>query len=230
MANFNIKIVSDVICPWCYIGKRRLEKAIGLYQKTVPGGVDDTFTVTWHPFYLDPSLPKVGLDSKVHMANKFGPERAAMMQTRLLAIGEAEGINFAARGKIGNTRDAHRLVQLAKTKSNALESNVITELFRSHIEEGGDITSHDMLIAAGEKAGLDRSETKKWLEDGKGGAEVDREVEEAYSRGVSGVPNFTINDQYEVSGAQDPETFVQLFLRAKESAPGVSTSSKATSC
>jgi predicted DsbA family dithiol-disulfide isomerase len=204
----------------CYIGKKRLEKAIGLYQQTVPGGADDTFTVTWHPFYLDPSLPKVGVDYKEYINAKFGPERAAVMHSRLLAIGEAEGINFAGRGRIGNTRDAHRLIQLAKTKSNATENNVVAELFRSHIEEGGDITSQSNLIAVGEKAGLDRSETKKWLEEGKGGDEVDREVEDAYRRGVSGVPNFTINGRYELSGAQDPKTFVQQFIRAKASAPG----------
>ncbi|KAK0611496.1 DSBA-like thioredoxin domain-containing protein [Immersiella caudata] len=227
---FNIKIVSDVICPWCYIGKKRLEKAISLYQKTVPGGADDTFTVTWHPFYLDPNLPKVGINGKDHLAAKFGPERAAMLQSRLLVIGEAEGINFAGRGKIGNTRDAHRLIQLAKTKSNAVESKAMAELFRSHMEEGGDITSQSTLVAVGEKAGLDRSETQKWLEEGKGGDEVDREVDDAYRRGVSGVPNFTINGRYEVSGAQDPESFVQQFIRAKESAPGVSKTSGGPSC
>jgi len=164
------------------------------------------------------------------MANKFGPERAAMMQSRLIAMGQAEGIDFTGRGKVGNTRDAHRLVQLAKTKSNVLENKVVAELFTSYFEEGGDITSHDMLIAAAEKAGLDKSETKQWLEQGKGGTEVDQEVEEAYRHGVSGVPNFTINDQYEVSGAQDPQTLLQQFVRVKKSVSGVNTSSDGVSC
>lgn len=214
MTAFNIRIVSDAICPWCYIGKKRLEKAIGLYKQTAP---DATFNITWHPFYLDPTMPKKGAEINEYMAKKFGAERAAMLQTRLIAIGEAEGINFSGRGKVGNTRDAHRLVQLAKTKSNAIENKVIAELFKSHFEEGGDITSYDMLVAAGEKAGLDRAETKQWLEEGKGGPEVDQEVEEAYVHGVTGVPNFTINDGYEVSGAQDPQTFLQLFLQLKKS-------------
>lgn len=138
-------------------------------------------------------------------------------------MGAAEGINFTLEGKLGNTRDAHRLVQLAKTKSNELENKVILELFKSYFEQGGDITSFEMLTAAGEKAGLDKSETRAWLESGKGGAEVDREVEEAYRKGVSGVPNFTINGRYDLSGAQEPETFVAEFLRAKESASGIST-------
>jgi len=215
----------------CYLGRKRLERAIGLYKRTVPGGAEDTFTVTWHPFYLDPTLPKVGVDSKTHLAKKFGPERAAMIQARLRAMGEAEDINFTGNGKLGNTRDAHRLIQLAKTKSNAVENKVMAELFTSYFEEGGDITSHDMLIAAGERAGLDRSESKQWLEAGKGGPEVDLEVEEAYRKGVTGVPNFTINDRYELSGAQDPETFLAEFIRAKQSASGVNTtSSEGVSC
>jgi predicted DsbA family dithiol-disulfide isomerase len=216
----------------CYLGKKRLERAIGLYKKTVPGGAEDTFTITWHPFYLDPSLPKgEGIDPKVHLGRKFGPDRLAMVHARLKALGEAEGINFSLNGKIGNTRDAHRLVQLAKTKSNELENKIISELFRSHFEEDGNVTSHDMLIAAGEKAGLDKDEVKQWLESGKGGQEVDREVEEAYKKGVHGVPNFTINDRYQVEGAQDAETFVEEFVRVKESAPDVSArGSEGVSC
>ncbi|KAK1753071.1 DSBA-like thioredoxin domain-containing protein [Echria macrotheca] len=225
MTTFNIKVVSDAICPWCYLGKVRLEKAISIYQKTVPGGDKDSFKISWHPFYLDPALPKTPVDNKTHLANKFGPGRAAMIMARLQSMGAAEGLNFTMEGKVGNTRDAHRLVQLAKTKSNELENKVILELFKSYFEQGGDITSLDMLTSAGERAGLDKSEVRKWLEDGKGGDAVDREVEEAYRKGISGVPNFTINDRYDLSGAQEPETFVAEFLRAKQSALGVSTTS-----
>jgi predicted DsbA family dithiol-disulfide isomerase len=153
-----------------------------------------------------------------------------MMSARLQSLGAAEGINFTMKGKLGNTRDAHRLIQLAKTKSPELENRVISELFKSYFEEGGDITSLDMLAAAGEKAGLDRCETRNWLEEGKGGEAVDREVEEAYRKGISGVPNFTINDRYGLSGAQEPETFLAEFLRAKESAVGVNTKSEGMSC
>ncbi len=250
MTNFNIKVVSDSICPWvsgrnlasqnstytnsrdqCYLGKKRLERAISVYQKTIPGGDKDSFKITWHPFYLNPSLPKVGIDAKVHLARKFGADRLAMIQSRLKSLGEAEGINFTLNGKLGNTRDAHRLVQLAKTKSNELENKVISELFKSYFEEDGDVTSHDMLIAAGERAGLERSEIKKWLDEGKGGDEVDHEVEEAYKKGIHGVPNFTINDRYDVSGAQDVETFLAEFVRAKESLSKVSAkSSEGLSC
>jgi predicted DsbA family dithiol-disulfide isomerase len=209
----------------CYVGKKRLERAIEAYRKNVPGGANDTFTVTWHPFYLDPTLPKTGIDRSVHLAKKFGPERAAMATAHLKTLGEAEGINFSLQGKIGNTRDAHRLVQLAKIKSNETENRVISTLFKSHFEEDADITSQEALVAAGEKVGLDRAEVEDWLSQGKGGEQVDREVQEAYADGIHGVPNFTINGRYQVQGAQDVETFLDVFARVKKSAPDVSTGS-----
>ena len=155
----------------------------------------------------------------------------AMGTAHLKALGEAEGIKFSLQGKIGNTRDAHRLVQLAKTKSKAAENSLISTLFKSHFEEDADITSQDALATIGEKAGLDKAEVKDWLQQGKGGQEVDREVEEAYSQGIHGVPNFTINGQYQVSGAQDVQKFLEVFARAKKSSPDASTgSSEGVSC
>ncbi|KAK4100395.1 thioredoxin-like protein [Parathielavia hyrcaniae] len=189
MTNFSIKIVSDAICPWCYVGKKRLERAIETYKRDVPGGANDVFTITWHPFYLDPSLPKTGIDRSVYLAKRYGSERMAIATAHLKTLGEAEGIKFSLQGKIGNTRDAHRLVQLAKTKSNETENRVISALFKTHHEEDADITSQEALVAAGVKGGLDREEVEEWLSQGKGGEEVDREVEEAYRKGIHGVPN-----------------------------------------
>ncbi|KAK4178590.1 thioredoxin-like protein [Triangularia setosa] len=231
MTVFDIKIVSDAICPWCYLGKKRLERAITLYKSSVPSASTDTFNIHWHPFYLDPSLPKTSIDRDEHLLKKFGdPNRLAMSTMMLKRFGEAEGINFSLKARIGNTRDAHRLVQLAKTKSNEVENGVISALFKLHFEEDGDITSHDVLIAAGEKGGLNKAEVKNWLDEGKGGPEVDREVEEAYRDGVSGVPNFTINGKYRVEGAQDAEKFVEILKRIKASAPAVSTTSEGVTC
>jgi predicted DsbA family dithiol-disulfide isomerase len=213
------------------VGKKRLERAIEMYKRDVPGGASDTFTISWHPFYLDPTLPKVGVDRNTHLARKFGPERAALATAHLKRLGEAEGIRFSFQGKVGNTRDAHRLVQLAKTKSGETENRLVSTMFKSHFEEDADITSRDALVEIGEKAGMDRTEVTDWLDQGKGGQEVDREVEEAYRRGIHGVPNFTINGQYEVSGAQDPEVFLEAFARARKSSSDVSTrSSEGVSC
>lgn len=236
MTNFKIDVISDPICPWvsplstplassntnitnkCYMGKNRLEKAISTYKNTVPNGEQDTFTVTWHPFYLDPTLPKHGTPAEIHMANKFGAERAKTMNARLQQMGAAEGLPFKARGAIGHTRDAHRLLQLAKQKGPDVQNKVVAQLFQSHMEEGVDITSHDMLVDAAAKSGIDKAEAKKWLDEGKGGDAVDREVQEAYAKGVQGVPNFTVDGKYVLEGAQDPNTFVQAFLRAKADA------------
>ncbi|KAI0516964.1 DSBA-like thioredoxin domain-containing protein [Xylaria bambusicola] len=217
MTNFNIKIVSDTVCPWCYVGKRRLDRAIELYRKTYPAGQNDTFTITWAPFYLDPTSPAVGIPVKERMAQKFGSDRLEMIHHRLTTVGQEEGINFAFAGRIGNTRDSHRLIQLGKTKGNDVENRVVAELFKSYFEGEGDITSHATLVAAGEKAGLTTSEVKEWLETGKGGAEVDKEVQEAYTDGISGVPNFTIQGAHNIGGAQDPEVFLATFARIKES-------------
>lgn len=140
------------------------------------------------------------------------------MNARLTAMGKAEGINFNFDGKVGNTRDAHRLVQLAKTKSTEAQNRLVTELFKSHFEEAGDVTSQSMLVETGGKAGLDQAEVKDWLETGRGGGEVDREVQRAYEDGVSGVPNFTINGKYRVSGAQDVEYFLKVLTAAKAQA------------
>jgi predicted DsbA family dithiol-disulfide isomerase len=199
----------------CYMGKNRLEKAISAYKSTVPGGEQDTFAVTWHPFYLDPSLPNHGTPADVLMAKKFGADRAKMLTGRLHQMGNAEGLGFKSRGAIGNTRDAHRLLQLAKQKGLDVQNKVVGQLFELHMEEGMDITSRDMLAEAAARSGIDKAEAEQWLADGKGGDAVDREVQEAYAMGVSGVPNFTVNGKYVLEGAQDPETLVQVFLRAK---------------
>jgi predicted DsbA family dithiol-disulfide isomerase len=131
-------------------------------------------------------------------------------------MGSPEGINFTSKGLVGNTRDAHRLVQLAKSKSLSTQDRVIEEIFKSYLEHGGDITSHDMLVAAAEKGGLDAAEAKAWLQSDSGGSEVDKEVGEAYRAGVSGVPNFTINGKFKIDGAQEVQTFVQQLAAAKK--------------
>ncbi|KAH3953541.1 hypothetical protein HBH53_029010 [Parastagonospora nodorum] len=214
MTHFNINVVSDTVCPWCYVGKKRLEKGIAEYKERHPGS-NDTFAINWFPFYLDPTAPK-SIDKQERYESKFGKERTTMMQQRLSQIGHAEGINFKYGGKTGNTRDSHRLIQLGKTKSPQLQTRVIEELFAAYFENEKDITRQDILIEAGVKAGLEEKEIKEWLESGKGGPEVDKEVQDAVEQNISGVPNFTINDQFEVGGAQDASAFVQLFERFKK--------------
>ena len=138
------------------------------------------------------------------------------MQERLAQLGKSDGIDFKFGGKTGNTRDSHRLIQLGKAKSPAVQTRVVEELFAAYFENEKDITSHDVLVDAGVKAGLNAAEVKEWLGSGKGGPEVDKEVQEAYEQSISGVPNFTIQDQFEIGGAQEPADFVRLFERVKK--------------
>lgn len=213
--NFKINVVSDNVCPWCYVGKKKLERGIALYKAAHPDS-KDTFSITWSPFYLNPHAPKIGVDKRDYYKSKFGIEKAEMIFERLGAVGKDVGINFDFGGKTGNTRDSHRLVQLGKTKGPDMQSRVIEELFKSYFEREGDITSHDVLRRAGVSAGLPEEEVERWLESDKGGQEVDKEVMEAQMRAVSGVPNFTLQGKYEIGGAQDPEAFVTVFERLKE--------------
>ncbi|KAI0179885.1 DSBA oxidoreductase [Hypoxylon sp. FL1284] len=215
MTNINIKIVSDTVCPWCYIGKRRLDKAIDLYRKVYPEGKDDTFSINWAPFYLDPTSPKVGVPVTERMVERFGPQRFAALQQRLQLMGREEGIDFGFDGKVGNTRDSHRLIQLGKTKGEDAQNRVVLELFRSYFESDGDITSHASLTRAAVKAGLDEAEVRDWLGSDKGGKEVDAEVQEAYAKDIHGVPHFTIQGKYDVDGAQDVQAFLEAFAKAK---------------
>lgn len=229
MTKFDIEIVSDTICPWCYIGKQKLDQAVTAYKAQHPNS-DDTFSTTWMPFYLNPAAPKtgkahikyyyqpltvLGVNKQEYYRAKFGGDRATMMYERLSQIGNDVGIDFKYGGKTGNTRDSHRLIQLGKTKSPAVQTRVVEELFAAYFENEGDITSHDTLLSAAVKAGLDKNEAQEWLDSDQGGKAVDEEVEFAKKHQISGVPNFTIQGKYEVGGAQDPSVFLRLFEKIK---------------
>jgi predicted DsbA family dithiol-disulfide isomerase len=138
-----------------------------------------------------------------------------MMQGHLSKLGAAVGINFAYGGKTGNTRDSHRLIQLGKTKGPEMQTRVVEELFNSYFEVNEDITTQEVLIQRGVKAGLDEKEVREWMESGKGGPEVDKEVQDARRKFISGVPNFTINGKYELQGAEEPAAFLQVFKEIK---------------
>lgn len=219
MTQFNIEVVSDSVCPWCYVGKRKLDAAITAYKQLHPDS-GDTFSTTWMPFYLNPGAPKTGVDKTAYYKTKFGEDRTAMIFERLAQTGKEAGINFKFGGKTGNTRDSHRLIQLGKTKSPEMQTKVVEQLFAAYFENEGDITSHDVLLNAATKAGLDEKEAKDWLQTDKGGKAVDEEVEQARMNQITGVPNFTIQGKYEVGGAQDSGVFLRLFEKIKATEQG----------
>ena len=199
----------------CYVGKNKLERGIAAYKAAHPSS-SDTFQTSWLPFYLNPQAPNIGIDKREYYKSKFGDAKASMIFDRLTAVGREVGINFSFGGKTGATRDSHRLIQLGKSKSADVQTKVVEELFVAYFENEKDITSHDVLQEAGVKAGLDEGEIKAWLNSDKGGPEVDKEVMEAQMRGVSGVPNFVLQNKYEIGGAQDAEAFLNVFEMVKE--------------
>lgn len=215
MTNFTISIVSDTVCPWCYVGKKKLDSGIAAYRAAHPNSTD-TFTTNWYPYYLNPAAPKQGVDKMEYYHSKFGAERAKMMIERISGVGQAVGIKFDFGGRTGATRDSHRLIQLAKSKGPEVQDRLVQELFTSYFEKQGDITSHEMLLKAGVSAGIDELEVKQWLANDKGGLQVDREVMDAQARGISGVPNFVMQGRYEIGGAQEADSFVRVFERIKE--------------
>lgn len=139
-----------------------------------------------------------------------------MMQKHLASIGKSVGIDFKYGGKTGNTRDSHRLIQLGKVKGGeALQTAVVESLFNGYFECEEDITSKEVLLKRGVKAGLDEKDVREWLESDQGGEAVDKEVKQANQRFISGVPHFTINGVAEIEGAEEPSAFLRVFNEIK---------------
>ena len=198
-----IDVVSDVVCPWCFLGKRRLDAAIAQ-----TGGAQ----VRWRPFQLDPTIPAGGLERKAYMSAKFRDEaRLAEAHARLTALGEQAGIafDFEAIRLAPNTLDAHRLIRFASEAGKGDE--VVERLFSAYFERGQDIGDRAVLAEIG--AGLDDIEARLASEEGV--AEVQAEIAFAQRGGVEGVPFFIFAQKYAVSGAQSAEVLAQAISEAR---------------
>jgi predicted DsbA family dithiol-disulfide isomerase len=209
-----VDVTSDVICPWCYIGKRRLEKAIASFA----GRAD--LRVRWHPFELNPSMPQEGMNRKEYRAAKFGSwERSLALDAQVTEVGRAEGLSFAfdRAERTPNTLDSHRLILLAEQEN--VQDAVVEALFWAYFTEGRDIGHTPTLLDVVAGAGLDRGRAEALL-SGDEGIEAIRESErQAQASGVQGVPLFLINEQIALSGAQDPSVFLAAFERVGLASP-----------
>ena len=205
-----VDVISDVICPWCYIGKRRLEKAIAARrgQRAV--------RVRWHPFQLNPHMPKEGMNRKEYRTAKFGSwERSLALDAQVAAAGRAEGIPFA-HDKIErtpNTLDAHRLIWLAEKVG--VQNAVVEALFRAYFTEGRDISRAAVLFDVVAEAGLDRNRAEAVLNSDEGLAAIQAAEEQGRRAGVQGVPYFLINGTLALSGAREPSAFLDAFEQAE---------------
>jgi predicted DsbA family dithiol-disulfide isomerase len=204
--NFAVDVISDVICPWCYIGKRRFEKAIA--------ALDDQHDVQvcWHPFQLNPSMPKAGISRKEYRTRKFGSwERSMELDAKVIAVGETEGIHFAfdKMERTPNTVDSHRLIWLADQRG--CQDAVVEAVFRAYFSEGQDIGSRQTLIDVATESGLDPTFAEAMLDSDDGMDLIAQAGELSRRHRVEGVPFFVINDEITLAGAQQPETFLEAF-------------------
>jgi predicted DsbA family dithiol-disulfide isomerase len=204
-----LDVISDVICPWCFIGKRRLEKAIA----TLEGKHE--VRVRWLPFQLNPTIPKEGVSRREYRTKKFGSwERSQELDARVVAVGKEEGIDFAFDRieRTPNTLDAHRLIWLADQE--CVQDAVVEALFRAYFTEGREINNRQTLIDVVAEAGLNRVRAEGVLNGGDG-LEAMKEAEELSRRfGVEGVPFFIVNNKITLSGAQQPDAFLEAFRQA----------------
>jgi predicted DsbA family dithiol-disulfide isomerase len=204
-----IEIYSDVVCPWCFVGKRRLEWALET------AGYAQQAHIAWRPFQLNPTMPKEGMDRRVYLDAKFGGAEARLaMQERVAKAGEADGLIFAFDriGRTPNTFDAHRLIWFAGQQG--CQDEVAEALFHSYFTNGREIGSLNSLAEIASDCGLSREEVERFLASDQGVQEV--RIEEATGRrlGIRGVPYFVLNGSISISGAQPPDIFVSALQQA----------------
>ena len=202
-------MISDVICPWCYIGKRRLEKAIA----TLEG--QHEVEVHWHPFQLNPTMPKEGISRREYRIRKFGSwERSLELDARVIAVGKMEGIQFAFDkiDRTPNTVDAHRLIWLAD--QHGCQDAIVEAIFRAYFTEGRNIGNRQTLIDAAAEAGLNRQIAEAMLNSDDEKDVIEEATEVSRMHQVTGVPFFIVNNAISLSGAQEPDTFRNAFRQA----------------
>ena len=200
-----LDILSDPICPWCYIGKTHLDKALA----ELP---DHPFTIEWHPFQLNPDMPHEGMDRRAYLEGKFGgKEGAVRAYAPVVEHAQNAGLNiqFEAMKRTPNTLDAHRLIHWAGIEGK--QNETVDALFKAYFEEGRDIGDHEVLADIADGVGMDASVVLKLLQSENDAQDIrDRD---AHSRkmGVSSVPTYIVANKHAVPGAQPPELWVKVI-------------------
>jgi predicted DsbA family dithiol-disulfide isomerase len=209
-----IEIYSDVVCPWCYLGKRRLEAALAASP------LADDVVLRWRAFQLDPTTPREGRPLISWLGPKFGGEdRARQTWSRVTALGAVEGIRIDfERAVIANTFDAHRLLWFADQPSSVLlgatadtQPELAEGLHRAHFTEGLDIGAHKVLSSVAASVGLDQLRVREMLASTDGTADVRAQMAQAQDLGITSVPTFIFAGKYAVTGAQDASTLAKVL-------------------
>jgi len=207
-----IEIYSDLVCPWCYIGRKRFDSALAQRPEVRP-------EVRWLPFELNPHLGPNGVDRRSYLAAKFGDAaQLEAMQTHIAAVGSGLGIEFQFHliRKTPNTRAAHAL--LAMGAQGGVQDEIIGALFGAYFEQGRDIGDIEVLVDIGSAQGLDADKTRNALVERRHHAQIVAHERQAAQWGVSGVPTFIFDRRYAISGAQEPQVFLQVFERLRAAA------------
>jgi len=204
-----LDIYSDTICPWCFIGKRRLERALA---QRAPAGI----SLRWRAFQLNPGMPAEGMDRQTYLTAKFGqPERARRIYDAVYAAGQSEGLpfDFDRMRRTPNTLNSHRLLRLAWDEG--CQSELAERLFQAYFIDARDIGDDGVLMDVAGSVGMDNVAVGDFLASDRFRTEIEQEDRSARRLGISGVPCFIFNQRYALSGAQEPEAFFQLFDLAR---------------
>lgn len=209
----DIHIWSDIVCPWCYLGKRRFENALALFEHR------QDVRVTHRSFQLDPSRPRHQTTNRREMLKakyQLSEQQVRDMDTRMEHLADIEGLEYhlTDAGLTGNTLDAHQLLQMGKERG--IQDAVIERLYRAYFTEQRSVFDRDSLVTLAGEAGLDRGEARDVLEQDRYADAVAADVREARSLGVSGVPFFVLGGRYGVSGAQAADVFTEALTKAWE--------------
>lgn len=209
-ADVRLEIYSDVICPWCYVGKARLDEALNSLNKNL------NIDVAWKPFELNPTMPADGADRKEYMMRKFGTSAVTAMSERITAVGAEAGLqfNFARIERTPNTFNAHRLLWYAK--STGKQNELSEKLFQKYFTDALDIGNLDVLVAAAEEAGLPTNEVRQFLQSDDGKKEVKLEEQEGRLLGITAVPTFLVNGEVVASGALPASELAALIEQAAQ--------------
>lgn len=200
-----LDILSDPICPWCFIGKANLDRALEKHP-------NHPFKIEWHPFQLNPDMPVAGMDRRTYLETKFGgKENAISVYGKIADAAKAVGIdmNFEGIKKTPNTIDAHRLIHWAGLEGR--QTAVVSAMFRAYFLDGKDIGTRDVLLDIGETAEMDREMVGRLLDGTSDADDIRARDANAREKGVTGVPTFVIANQHVVSGAQPPELWARVI-------------------
>ena len=215
MRNLHVDIWSDIVCPWCYVGKRRFERALAAFEHR------DAVQVVHRSFQLDPATPRgFTADRRGVLMQKYGwsGEQADAMNARMVQIAAAEGLEYHLDGGLtGNTFDAHRLLHLARAQG--VQDAMVERLYRAHFTEGRSIFDTASLVALAGEASLDREAARRVLAGEEYSSDVAADLAEARALGANGVPFFVVANRFGVSGAQAPEVFTEALVRAWAEGP-----------